>query len=154
MPIAPSLATFPFEVLYQLLDSSALTTDEGILIRRMVVEVGAIHLVLNCLGIIGHHESFIASGPESLAAKVEAPVQAPKNVQYFWAKGTGYGTGSTGANTIAQQAQTKLKAEEDQVIVLLQVRLQSFSGFFINSNTISDHFKLRQPVESGRDFGR
>lgn len=154
LPIAPSLATFPFEVLYQLLDSSALTTDEGILIRRMVVEVGAIHLVLNCLGIIGHHDSFIASGPESLAAKVEAPVQAPRDIQYYWAKGTGYGTGSTETNTTAQQAQTKLKAEEDQVVVLLQVRLQTCSLIFTDFASILDHFELRQSVESGGGFGR
>jgi baculoviral IAP repeat-containing protein 6 len=48
LAFSSSLPTLPFEVFRQLLDSSPLTTDDGILLRRMVVEVGAVHLVLNC----------------------------------------------------------------------------------------------------------
>lgn len=55
LSLAPSLPTLPFEVFRQLLDSSPLTTDDGMLLRRMVIEVGAMHLVLNCLSIFTHH---------------------------------------------------------------------------------------------------
>lgn len=57
LALSSSLPTLPFEVFRQLLDSSPLTTDDGVLLRRMVIEVGAIHLVLNCLGIFTHHTS-------------------------------------------------------------------------------------------------
>lgn len=55
LSLATSLPTLPFEVFKQLLDFSPLTTDDGVLLRRMVIEVGAMHLVLNCLGIFTHH---------------------------------------------------------------------------------------------------
>lgn len=54
LALATSLPTLPFEVFRQLLDSSPLTTDDGVLLRRMCIEVGAMHLVLNCLGIFTH----------------------------------------------------------------------------------------------------
>lgn len=54
LSLATSLPTLPFEVFRQLLDCSPLTTDDGVLLRRMCIEVGAIHLVLNCLGIFTH----------------------------------------------------------------------------------------------------
>lgn len=54
LSVATSLPTLPFEVFRQLLDNSPLTTDDGMLLRRMVIEVGAMHLVLNCLGIFTH----------------------------------------------------------------------------------------------------
>lgn len=55
LSLAPSLPTLPFEVFRQLLDSSPLTTDDGMLLRRMVIEVGAMHLILNCLSVFTHH---------------------------------------------------------------------------------------------------
>lgn len=57
LALSSSLPTLPFEVFRQLLDSSPLTTDDGVLLRRMVIEVGAIHLVLNCLSIFTHHNN-------------------------------------------------------------------------------------------------
>lgn len=57
LALSSTLPTLPFEVFRQLLDSSPLTTDDGVLLRRMVIEVGAVHLVLNCLGIFTHHTS-------------------------------------------------------------------------------------------------
>lgn len=57
LSLSTTLPTLPFEVFRQLLDSSPLTTDDGVLLRRMVIEVGAIHLVLNCLSVFTHHNS-------------------------------------------------------------------------------------------------
>lgn len=55
LALAATLPTLPFEVFRQLLNCSPLTTDDGVILRRMIIEVGAMHLVLNCLGIFTHH---------------------------------------------------------------------------------------------------
>jgi len=54
-PLANSLPTLPFIVLKSLLDSSPLTTDDGVLLRRMCLENGALHLILACLSVLSHH---------------------------------------------------------------------------------------------------
>lgn len=54
-PIASSLPTLPFLVLKSLYDSSPLTTDDGVLLRRMSLEIWAIHLILACLSVLSHH---------------------------------------------------------------------------------------------------
>lgn len=53
--VAGSLPSLPFQVLKRLLDSSPLTTDDGMLLRRMCVDIGVLHLILACLSILGHH---------------------------------------------------------------------------------------------------
>lgn len=55
--LAPSLPTLPFEVFRQLLDSTSITSDEGALLRHLVIEVGAMHLLLNCLAVLTHQSS-------------------------------------------------------------------------------------------------
>lgn len=54
-PIASSLPTLPFLVLKSLYDSMPLTTDDGVLLRRMSLEIWAIHLILACLSVLSHH---------------------------------------------------------------------------------------------------
>lgn len=54
-PIASSLPTLPFQVLKTLLDATPLTTDDGVLLRRMTLEIGALHLILACLSVLSHH---------------------------------------------------------------------------------------------------
>lgn len=46
----------PFTVLKSLFDTSPLTTDDGVLLRRMALEIGVIHLVLACLATLSHHK--------------------------------------------------------------------------------------------------
>lgn len=129
LSLSSSLPTLPFEVLRQLLDSSPLTTDDGVLLRRMIVEVGAIHLVLNCLSIFTHHNSNIAPGPEMIKPAVKTPAVAVTDDQLtsddkshvYWAKGTGFGTGSTQQSWNVEQALLRQKSEEEHVTVLLQV---------------------------------
>lgn len=70
----------------------------------MIVEVGAIHLVLNCLSIFTHHNSNIfAPGPEMMKSQsaksaqamlTEEPVSSDDKSHVYWAKGTGFGTGN------------------------------------------------------------
>lgn len=127
LSLSSSLPTLPFEVLRQLLDSSPLTTDDGVLLRRMIVEVGAVHLVLNCLSIFTHHNSNIAPGPELIKPTVKTPAVAVTEVSsddkshVYWAKGTGFGTGSTQQSWNVEQALMRQKSEEEHVTVLLQV---------------------------------
>ncbi len=53
--VASSLPTLPFHVLKSLLDSTPITTDDGLLLRRMALEIGVVHLVLACLSVLSHH---------------------------------------------------------------------------------------------------
>ena len=54
-PIAGALPTLPFHVLKTLFDVTPLTTDDGVLLRRMTLDIGAVHLVLACLSVLSHH---------------------------------------------------------------------------------------------------
>ena len=53
--VASSLPTLPFHVLKTLFDGTPLRTDDGVLLRRMTLEIGAVHLVLACLSVLSHH---------------------------------------------------------------------------------------------------
>ena len=61
------------------------------------------------------------------AATALTTVTAPKVVegsekgQSYWAKGTGFGTGSTTSSWDAEQALLRQKSEEEHVTCLLQV---------------------------------
>lgn len=111
-----------------------------------MIEVGAINLVLNCLSIFTHHsqQSAPASGENSASASVILPqadvsVAAQKTAtptgnaiggeenltsddksHVYWAKGTGFGTGSTQQSWDVEQALLRQKYEEEHVTVLLQ----------------------------------
>ncbi|CAB1312602.1 unnamed protein product, partial [Coregonus sp. 'balchen'] len=54
-PSANVLPTLPFHVLRALFSTTLLTTDDGVLLRRMALEIGAIHLILACLSALSHH---------------------------------------------------------------------------------------------------
>lgn len=144
----------PFEVFRQLLDGCPLTTDDGMLLRRMVIEVGAMHLLLNCLGVFTHQSpnyQLISPQTEVLSysylkmrttlintfAQVSngglknsvnnvddasLPTSDDKS-HIYWAKGTGFGTGSTTQSWNVEQALLRQKSEEEHVTVLLQVSL-------------------------------
>lgn len=143
--MATALPTLPFEVFRQLLNGSLLTTEEGVLLRRMCIEVGAIHLVLNCLGIFTHHSQMYqltgipakdagatitatttTSSSSSASLKPTAladaePLASDDKSHVYWAKGTGFGTGSTSKSWDVEQALLRQKTEEEHVTVFLQV---------------------------------
>jgi baculoviral IAP repeat-containing protein 6 (apollon) len=154
LALSSSLPTLPFEVLRQLLDSSPITTDDGVLLRRMIVEVGAIHLVLNCLSIFTHQSSNIAPGPELLKTTQmkttlgEVHISSDDKSHVYWAKGTGFGTGSTQQSWNVEQALLKQKSEEEHVTVLLQVIysafLLPFGVFLIKLTIFQGSFKLHE----------
>ena len=62
-PVAPSLPTLPFTVLVTLFDSTPLTTDDGVLLRRRTLEIGAVHLLLAFLAILSHHGPRVTNKP-------------------------------------------------------------------------------------------
>lgn len=55
----PTLPTLPFTVLQQLFDATPLTTDDGLLLRKMALDVGVVHLLLACLSVLSHQNSDI-----------------------------------------------------------------------------------------------
>ncbi|KAM4615408.1 dual E2 ubiquitin-conjugating enzyme/E3 ubiquitin-protein ligase BIRC6 [Polymixia lowei] len=123
-PSANVLPTLPFHVLRALFSSTPLTTDDGVLLRRMALEIGAIHLILACLSALSHHAPRV---PNASANANEPQVSAghgggtSEDQQLYWAKGTGFGTGSTASGWDVEQALTKQRLEEEHVTCLLQV---------------------------------
>ncbi|XP_028844057.1 baculoviral IAP repeat-containing protein 6 isoform X2 [Denticeps clupeoides] len=123
-PSANVLPTLPFHVLRALFSSTPLTTDDGLLLRRMALEIGAIHLILACLSALSHHAPRV---PSSNGSQSEPQVASghggstTEEQQLYWAKGTGFGTGSTASGWDVEQALTKQRLEEEHVTCLLQV---------------------------------
>ncbi|XP_062702655.1 baculoviral IAP repeat-containing protein 6 isoform X3 [Aedes albopictus] len=177
LALSSSLPTLPFEVFRQLLDSSPLTTDDGVLLRRMVIEVGAIHLVLNCLSIFTHHNNAgvssnsnssdniqaaasnkatngatangTATATTTTAAAADDQLNSDDKSHMYWAKGTGFGTGSTQQSWNVEQALLRQKSEEEHVTVLLQV-LSSYinPGDKVPSNLDSEVLSYRECSET------
>uniref|UniRef100_A0A8D0MRX5 Dual E2 ubiquitin-conjugating enzyme/E3 ubiquitin-protein ligase BIRC6 n=1 Tax=Sus scrofa TaxID=9823 RepID=A0A8D0MRX5_PIG len=123
-PSANVLPTLPFHVLRSLFSTTPLTTDDGVLLRRMALEIGALHLILVCLSALSHHAPRV---PNSSLNQTEPQVSSSHNPtsteeqQLYWAKGTGFGTGSTASGWDVEQALTKQRLEEEHVTCLLQV---------------------------------
>nr|CAD7427712.1 unnamed protein product [Timema monikensis] len=130
-PVASSLHTLPFQVLRQLFDSTLLTTDDGVLLRRTTIDIGAVHLLLGCLSVFTHqsqdinlpgvqHELVIAA-TKATAVTTEGRSKSDDKSHLYWAKGTGFGTGSTVQSWNVEQALLRQRSEEEHVTVLLQV---------------------------------
>uniref|UniRef100_A0A6Q2Y1R4 Dual E2 ubiquitin-conjugating enzyme/E3 ubiquitin-protein ligase BIRC6 n=1 Tax=Esox lucius TaxID=8010 RepID=A0A6Q2Y1R4_ESOLU len=118
-PSANVLPTLPFHVLRALFSTTPLTTDDGVLLRRMALEIGAIHLILACLSALSHHAPRVpnASGNSSEpAVSTGHGGGTSEEQQLYWAKGTGFGTGSTASGWDVEQALTKQRLEEEHVL--------------------------------------
>ncbi|XP_041105893.1 baculoviral IAP repeat-containing protein 6-like isoform X2 [Polyodon spathula] len=123
-PSANVLPTLPFHVLRTLFSTTPLTTDDGVLLRRMALEIGAIHLILACLSALSHHAPRVPNaGPNHAETQVSSghASASSEEQQLYWAKGTGFGTGSTASGWDVEQALTKQRLEEEHVTCLLQV---------------------------------
>ncbi|XP_028279451.1 baculoviral IAP repeat-containing protein 6 isoform X1 [Parambassis ranga] len=123
-PSANVLPTLPFHVLRALFSSTPLTTDDGVLLRRMALEIGAIHLILACLSALSHHAPRNPNANTSVSEPQISSCHAAgtsEEQQLYWAKGTGFGTGSTASGWDVEQALTKQRLEEEHVTCLLQV---------------------------------
>lgn len=164
-PLAASLPTLPFQVLKQLLDATPPTTDDGLLLRRTTIDVGAMLLLLNCLAIFTHQTGQTEIGAEQRTSQSSSSGgssggggiggggggsgvggsggagsgsggsgsggggigRSDDNSHLYWAKGTGFGTGSTQQSWNVEQALLRQRCEDEHVTVLLQV-LASYIG--------------------------
>lgn len=63
------------------------------------------------------------------------------NSKQYWAKGTGFGTGSTSSGWDIEQALVKQKNEEEHITWILQVRVGNF--FLRNIVTCSSCFLIK-----------
>ncbi|XP_069689782.1 baculoviral IAP repeat-containing protein 6 isoform X2 [Periplaneta americana] len=161
-PVAGSLHTLPFQVLRQLFDSTPLTTDDGVLLRRTTIDIGAVHLLLGCLSVFTHqtqdinlpgvqHELVIAA-TKATAVCQDSRGKSDDKSHLYWAKGTGFGTGSTAQSWNVEQALLRQRSEEEHVTVLLQV-LSSYinPGGTIPTNFFNEEDEDESESESGSE---
>ncbi|KAJ2953080.1 hypothetical protein O0L34_g643 [Tuta absoluta] len=116
-----SLGTLPFRVAGALLEAAPLRSDAGTRLRQALLALGAVRLVLACLAVFTHHSP--ASNDSSQTSNGAG--KSEDKSQLYWAKGTGFGTGSTQQSWNVEQALVRQRTEEEHVTVLLQV-LASF----------------------------
>lgn len=134
-PSANVLPTLPFHVLRTLFSTTPLTTDDGVLLRRMALEIGAMHLLLACLSALSHHAPRVPnSGLNQTEVSSTHSSATVEEQQLYWAKGTGFGTGSTASGWDVEQALAKQKLEEEHVTCLLQVLAS-----YINASGCTSH---------------
>lgn len=126
-PLAALLPTLPFQVLKQLLDATPATTDDGLLLRKTTIEVGAMLLLLNCLAVFTHQTNQNDNSEQKITGNQGEAGRSDDNSHLYWAKGTGFGTGSTQQSWNVEQALMRQRSEEEHVTVLLQV-LASYIG--------------------------
>ncbi|XP_017761383.1 PREDICTED: baculoviral IAP repeat-containing protein 6 [Eufriesea mexicana] len=126
-PLAALLPTLPLQVLKQLLDATPATTDDGLLLRKTTIEVGAMLLLLNCLAVFTHQTNQNENSEQKIPGNQGEAGRSDDNSHLYWAKGTGFGTGSTQQSWNVEQALMRQRSEEEHVTVLLQV-LASYIG--------------------------
>ncbi|CAG7720785.1 unnamed protein product [Allacma fusca] len=138
--VAKTLPTLPFQVLRCLLDVLPVTSKEGQILRRAMTDIKAIHFILACLAVFTHQncDSSLIPGLQHelviAATKAQGGYHENKSAStgksddkshVYWAKGTGFGTGSTAQSWDIELAMQKKKQEEENVTCLLHV-LSSF----------------------------
>lgn len=65
------------------------------------------------------------AGPSSNSIITSSTKTSDEKGQNYWAKGTGFGTGSTTSSWDAEQALLRQKSEEEHVTCLLQVSINN-----------------------------
>lgn len=157
LPLASVLPTLPFQILRQLLDATPLHTDDGELLRRTAMDTGAVHLLLACLSVFTHqqqdihlpgvqHELVIAATKAGTAGgakeSTKPATKSDDKSQLYWAKGTGFGTGSTAQCWNVEQALMRQRSEEEHVTVLMQ----ALSSFLNPRDLIPQRFHEPEPL--------
>ncbi|XP_026725777.1 LOW QUALITY PROTEIN: baculoviral IAP repeat-containing protein 6-like [Trichoplusia ni] len=115
---AGSLGTLPFSVVARLLERAPRNTDDGRALRRALLARGAVRLLLACLAVFTHHRP---NSNDNSQASNGSTGKSEEKSQLYWAKGTGFGTGSTQQSWNVEQALVRQRTEEEHVTVLLQV---------------------------------
>lgn len=121
--VSCSLGAVPFSVLAAQLEAWACGSDDGRVLRRLLLRAGALRLLLACLAVFTHHPpdgGGEGQSSNSGTSRTQGNDKVDKS-QLYWAKGTGFGTGSTQQSWNVEQALVRQKTEEEHVTVLLQV---------------------------------
>lgn len=84
-------------------------------------------LLLNCLAVFTHQTNQNENSEQKVAGNQGEAGRSDDNSHLYWAKGTGFGTGSTQQSWNVEQALMRQRSEEEHVTVLLQV-LASYIG--------------------------
>ncbi|XP_047034012.1 baculoviral IAP repeat-containing protein 6 isoform X2 [Helicoverpa zea] len=113
-----SLGTLPFSVVARLLERAPRNTDDGRALRRALLQRGAVRLLLACLAVFTHHKP---NSNDNSQGSNGSTGKSEEKSQLYWAKGTGFGTGSTQQSWNVEQALVRQRTEEEHVTVLLQV---------------------------------
>ncbi|XP_052743953.1 baculoviral IAP repeat-containing protein 6 isoform X2 [Bicyclus anynana] len=116
---AASLGTLPFRVVAQLLEAAPRAAPAGRSLRVALLQLGAVRLVLACLAVFTHHRPTAQNSQNSNGSSKDGTRE--EKAQLYWAKGTGFGTGSTQQSWNVEQALVRQRLEEEHVTVLLQV---------------------------------
>uniref|UniRef100_A0A8D8V1I0 Dual E2 ubiquitin-conjugating enzyme/E3 ubiquitin-protein ligase BIRC6 n=1 Tax=Cacopsylla melanoneura TaxID=428564 RepID=A0A8D8V1I0_9HEMI len=147
--VARSLPTLPFHTLQLLLESTPLSTDDGALLRQTGLDIGVLHLLLTCLAYLTHlptdlsplcpagFQPAVQMSSSSSNQKLNSSSTGSANTtlynksddksHLYWAKGTGFGTGSTTQNWNIEHALSRQRLEEEHVTALLRV-LSAYVG--------------------------
>ncbi|KAF0299310.1 Baculoviral IAP repeat-containing protein 6 [Amphibalanus amphitrite] len=130
-PGSAELPLYPFQLMQRLLDATQLTTDDGQLLRRRCLEIGAVNFLLACTAVLSHTETavqlpaleyqlILATTRNQLLSEAQSQRAGDDRSHQYWAKGTGFGTGSTSQKWNVEQAMLRQKSEEEQVTWLIQ----------------------------------
>ncbi|CAL4062959.1 unnamed protein product, partial [Meganyctiphanes norvegica] len=165
------LATLPFQVLESLLEATPLTTDDGLLLRRMCLESGALHLILACLAALSHQDTpevvtslYHQNVPIGLVvATTRATCVDGRDGHFgmtrgegdrchYWAKGTGFGTGSTTQSWDVEQALVRQKVEEEHVVWLVRLLAQYINPGDVLPTELESAIKARAENSDENSF--
>ena len=123
------LSFLPYLILLQTFKQHPPSEREGSDLRQQALEVGAVHHTLHCLSSFGHHSPRIedrddtngGSKPvEGQSSQQPSRVTSSSDKQY-WAKGTGFGTGSTTSTWNMEAMIAKQKSEEKYVTLCFSI---------------------------------
>jgi len=144
--IANELTTLPLKSLCSLLEVSPLTSTKGIELRHLICERNVMRVVLECLtseATIEQEEGATTTQPTHYPIhKISSTTSgATKTLmqqqQNYWAKGTGFGTGSTASNWSIEKAYKEKKKEEELLVIVFK--------------TLSAFIEVKQPYTGEED---
>ena len=138
------MAFAPYLVLLRLLREHSVTDEVGVACREGVMEGGVVQQLLSSLAGLGHRpratpttqdsSRYIATPPLSLShthtlfllCSSQQAVPRPKHGmepghRLYWAKGTGFGTGSTTSTWNVDAMRARQKSEEKQVCLVFAI---------------------------------
>ena len=127
-PTLDQLSFLPYLILLQTFKQHLPSESAGSDLRHQALEVGTVHHTLHCLSSFGHHSPRIEDRDDMNGSKpVEGQSsQQPSRVtsssdKQYWAKGTGFGTGSTTSTWNMEAMMAKQKSEEKYVTLCFAI---------------------------------